>query len=85
MTEKIAKGVRIIGEQRDVLVSELAERYAAGESIRSIAQDIGRSYGFVHGVLRQSQTPLRGRGGATRNNEQTLPEDRAVKAEASAD
>jgi hypothetical protein len=85
VTEKIAKGVRIVGEQRDVLVSELAERYAAGESIRSIAQDIGRSYGFVHGVLRQSQTPLRGRGGAIRNNEQTLLAETAVKAEASAD
>lgn len=68
MAEKIAKGVRIVGEERDVLVSELTQRYAAGESIRSIAQDIGRSYGFVHGALRQADTPLRGRGGATRSN-----------------
>lgn len=67
MAEKIAKGVRVVGEQRDALGSELAERYTQGESIRSIAQDIGRSYGFVHGVLRQTNTPLRGRGGAARN------------------
>lgn len=66
MADKIAKGVRVVGQQREELGSELAKRYAAGESIRSIAQDIGRSYGFVHGVLRQSATPLRSRGGATR-------------------
>jgi hypothetical protein len=68
VADKIAKGIRVVGEQRDALVGELAQRYEAGESIRAIAQDIGRSYGFVHGVLRQSQTPLRGRGGATRGS-----------------
>ncbi len=67
MADKIAKGVRVVGDQRAALGSELSERYARGESIRSIAQDIGRSYGFVHGVLAQSETPLRGRGGATRS------------------
>jgi transposase len=68
VAEKIAKGIRIVGEQRDVLGSALTERYVAGESIRSIAEDIGRSYGFVHGVLRQSEAPLRARGGATRTS-----------------
>ena len=67
MAEKIAKGVRVVGDERQELVSELTRRYAAGESIRSIARDIGRSYGFVHGVLRQADTPLRARGGATRS------------------
>ena len=66
VADKIPKGVRVVGDQRTALSTELAERYGRGESIRSIAQDIGRSYGFVHGVLRQSETPLRGRGGATR-------------------
>jgi hypothetical protein len=66
VAEKIAKGVRVMGDQRTALSSELAQRYAQGESIRSIAQDIGRSYGFVHGVLKQADAPLRARGGATR-------------------
>lgn len=68
MADKIPKGVRVVGDQRTELGAMLAERYSRGESIRSIAQDIGRSYGFVHGVLRQSETPLRGRGGATRSS-----------------
>ena len=62
----LAKGSRITGAQRDSLASTYAKRYAAGESIRKIAEDSGRSYGFVHGVLKESGAALRGRGGATR-------------------
>lgn len=62
----LTKGARITGDQRSSLGTSFGERYAAGESIRSIAQDTGRSYGFVHGVLKESGASLRGRGGATR-------------------
>jgi hypothetical protein len=62
----LIKGARITGDQRSSLGATFGERYAAGESIRSIAQDTGRSYGFVHGVLKESGASLRGRGGATR-------------------
>ena len=62
----LTKGARITGDQRSSLGAELGQRYAGGESIRSIAQDTGRSYGFVHGVLKESGASLRGRGGATR-------------------
>ena len=49
------------------LTSEYVKRYAAGESIRRIADDAGRSFGFVHGVLKEAGVGLRGRGGATRS------------------
>src|SRR3954454_23975320 len=62
----LTKGDRITGDQRSTLARSFGERYAGGESIRSIAQDTGRSYGFVHGVLKESGATLRGRGGATR-------------------
>src|SRR6478609_4264992 len=62
----LAKGSRITGAQRGSLASTYAKRYAAGDSIRKIAEDSGRSYGFVHGVLKESGATLRGRGGATR-------------------
>ena len=62
----LTKGARITGDQRTSLAQTFGERYAGGESIRSIAQDTGRSYGFVHGVLKESGAALRGRGGATR-------------------
>ena len=48
----------------------------AGESIRSIAEDSGRSYGFVHGVLKESGATLRGRGGATRGPRRTPADGR---------
>ncbi len=64
--QKLTKGSRITGADRGTLAAQFAERYARGESVRAIAEDTGRSYGFVHGVLVESGTTLRGRGGATR-------------------
>jgi len=66
MAEALTKGSRITGDQRGTLATAFAERYAGGESIRSIAEDTGRSYGFVHGILKEAGATLRGRGGATR-------------------
>ncbi len=66
MAKALAKGSRITGAQRTTLASQYAKRYAAGESIRKIAEDAGRSFGFVHGVLKEAGVELRGRGGATR-------------------
>ncbi|MGI3783991.1 MAG: helix-turn-helix domain-containing protein [Janthinobacterium lividum] len=67
----LTKGARITGDQRSSLATTFGERYAGGESIRSIAVDTGRSYGFVHGVLKESGASLRGRGGATRGPRRT--------------
>lgn len=66
MTTKLPKGSRITGEGREDLASSLVDRYNRGESIRSMAEDIGRSYGFVHGVLAEKGVTMRTRGGATR-------------------
>lgn len=66
MSSKLPKGSRITGGSRSDLAGTLVERYGRGESIRSIADDIGRSYGFVHGLLAESGVAMRSRGGATR-------------------
>lgn len=63
---KLSKGSRITGDDREQLAGELAKRYAAGDSIRDLADDLGRSYGFVHRILVDSGVTLRGRGGAVR-------------------
>ncbi len=60
------KGRRIIGAERQNLAKDLVERYTAGESIRALASSTGRSYGFVHRVLSESEIQLRQRGGARR-------------------
>ena len=62
----IKKGARLTGPERTKLASELAEKYQAGNSIRSLAEETGRSYGFVHRILTEQEVSLRGRGGATR-------------------
>jgi len=63
---ELKKGSRVTGGERDRLAADLRRKYDAGESIRALASSTGRSYGFVHRILSESGTSLRGRGGATR-------------------
>ena len=62
----IGKNARVVGEQRTLLAAELTRRYEQGESIRSMAGDLGRSYGWVQGLLKEAGVTFRARGGATR-------------------
>jgi transposase-like protein len=63
---ELKKGTRVTGGERDRLAADLKRKYDGGASIRTLAQTTGRSYGFVHRMLSESGTSLRGRGGATR-------------------
>ena len=63
---ELKKGSRVTGGDRDKLAADLKRKYESGQSIRLLAQDSGRSYGFVHRILSESGATLRGRGGATR-------------------
>lgn len=66
VADKLVKGARISGGQRDKLSTDLKKQYEGGRSIRELASQTGRSYGFVHRLLSESGVELRGRGGATR-------------------
>jgi hypothetical protein len=79
VAKALAKGSRISGAQRTTLATQYAKRYAGGESIRKIADDAGRSYGFVHNVLKESGVSLRGRGGATRGTAKKTASASAAK------
>jgi hypothetical protein len=63
---ELKKGARITGGDRTKLSADLKRKYTSGASIRSLAAETGRSYGFVHRMLSESGVALRGRGGATR-------------------
>jgi transposase len=63
---EIKKGARLTGEDRARMAERVLAQYSEGHSIREIAQETGRSYGFVHRVLSESDVALRGRGGPTR-------------------
>lgn len=67
----LKKGSRVTGDERGRLASDLRKRYETGDSIRALAESTGRSYGFIHRILSESGTPLRGRGGATRGRKQS--------------
>ncbi len=66
MADARARGSRVTGTERAELAAALGRRYAAGESVRALAQDTGRSFGFVHGLLTEAGVALRARGGPTR-------------------
>ncbi|MGW7314692.1 helix-turn-helix domain-containing protein [Streptomyces sp. NPDC054865] len=61
------RGKRITGAARETAAAELKKAYEGGESIRSLAEGTGRSYGFVHRILTESGVTLRGRGGVKRS------------------
>jgi hypothetical protein len=63
---ELKKGARITGGDRNKLAADLKRRYSSGSSIRDLASETGRSYGFVHRMLSEAGVTLRGRGGATR-------------------
>ncbi|HEV3379810.1 MAG TPA: helix-turn-helix domain-containing protein [Trebonia sp.] len=66
MAETLGKGTRVTGSDRSKLATDLKNRYDSGESIRALASATGRSYGFIHRLLKETGVKLRGRGGATR-------------------
>ncbi|MEU6778580.1 helix-turn-helix domain-containing protein [Nonomuraea angiospora] len=68
---QVKKYVRIVGAERAQLAAALAGRYAAGGSVREIAESIGRSYGFVHRLLEEAGVELRHRGGDNRPKQAT--------------
>jgi hypothetical protein len=63
---ELTKGKRVTGGDRTSLSDQLRKKYEGGSSIRALAEETGRSYGFVHRILTESGATLRGRGGATR-------------------
>lgn len=57
------KGQRIGGQERATLRARMVTAYKSGAPIRDIAEQVGRSYGFVHRVLGESDVQFRSRGG----------------------
>lgn len=58
----VGKWSRVTGDERVAYRSRVMEKYAAGQSIREIAEEVGRSYGFVHRILREGDVTFRSRG-----------------------
>jgi hypothetical protein len=68
--EKIKKGSPVVGVTRAELAAELGAQYDNGANIRQLAEQTGRSYGFVHRLLVDADVTLRGRGGDNRKKKE---------------
>ena len=71
--DAIKKGQRVTGTARDKLAADLKKKYEKGASVRALADSLGRSYGFVHRILAETDVTMRGRGGATRTRKPARP------------
>ncbi|MFF3159420.1 helix-turn-helix domain-containing protein [Streptomyces sp. NPDC057910] len=60
------KHSRTTGAARTALAAQFKAAYEGGTSLRSIAEEAGRSYGFVHRVLSESGVVFRARSGRHR-------------------
>lgn len=58
----LVRYTHISGRARTDVQETAVGRYGEGASIRTIASELSRSYGFVHKLLVESGTPIRARG-----------------------
>ncbi|REF00486.1 alpha-hydroxy-acid oxidizing protein [Thermomonospora umbrina] len=59
---RFAKHAQVRGSERTALGLRLKQRYVEGASIRRLAEDLGRSYGFTRNLLAEAGTAFRGPG-----------------------
>ena len=59
-----ARPARITDAERWRLTETMCKNYEKGASLRELARDSGRCYGFVHSALTEAGVTLRGRGGS---------------------
>ncbi|MGK2309207.1 helix-turn-helix domain-containing protein [Cutibacterium sp. V947] len=81
----VTRAPRLVGEARQAMAEELAGRYNAGASIRSLARESGRSYGLVQKLLREAGVKFRPRGGADPASPETKAARQTVQQESPAD
>jgi predicted transcriptional regulator len=64
---KIMKHKRLTGDERAKVADALAARYNAGATIRQLAAETGRSYGFINRIIAElhdaGRVVMRPRGG----------------------
>lgn len=59
-------GTQLTGDVRNTARDKAAQLYGQGCTIRSVAAQLGRSYGGTRVLLLEAGVTLRGRGGASR-------------------
>jgi transposase len=73
----------VSGSNRAETRAAAAKLYADGATVRHIASDLGRSYGFVHRLLVESGVPLRSRGARSRPADTEIPGQGVLELETS--
>jgi hypothetical protein len=75
---RIRRGSKVEEDVRNQLGALLKPKYEAGASIRQLAEEAGRSYGFIHRILTEAEAEFRGRGGNTASKRLPYPQSEAT-------
>jgi riboflavin biosynthesis pyrimidine reductase len=73
----------VSGSNRAETRAVAAKLYAEGATVRHIAAELGRSYGFVHRILIEAGVTLRSRGARARAVDSEIPGQGALELETS--
>ncbi len=77
----LTRYAHISGGERAAARAAAAQRYAEGATVRTIAAELGRSYGFVHRLLQESGVELRSRGARSKPPVGEIPGQLELDAE----
>lgn len=64
---KMQRHTSVTGDERHALTQRATKLYLAGATIREVADQLGRSYGFIHKLLHEGDVAIRARGGSYRD------------------
>ena len=64
---------------REDLIADVIDRYLSGESIRSVATSLNRSYGLVQGILKEAGVTIRPPGSGGRRTARPAPAEAGAK------
>jgi hypothetical protein len=68
MSDTKQRRPRATPDERASALATLPAQYKGGATIRDLATQVGRSYGWVHRVLAEAETEFRQRGGNLRKS-----------------
>ncbi len=66
MDLRLPKNKHLLGPERARFAAELKQAYLNGTSIRELAEQTDRSFGWIHRMLSEAGVTFRSRGGPTR-------------------
>ncbi len=67
MDIELPRNKHLLGPARARFAAVLKKSYSQGSSVRELSEMTGRSYGWIHRMLKEAEVEFRSRGGSGRH------------------